>query len=443
MRPRRRVGGSDPDAVVFADRRDAGRQLARRLSGFDGDLVVLGLPRGGVPVAFEVARALARPLDVILVRKLGVPSQPELAMGAIGEHDTRVLNDDVIRMAAVSSAQLGEVERREWAELERRSQRFRAARSRVDLKGRTALIVDDGMATGSTAKAACLVARQHGASRIVLAVPVAPADAASRLVDSVDEFIALETPTPFYGVGRFYRDFGQTSDDEVVSLLVESLQSGTDEPDPDPLSADVIIECGSVDLPGHLEVPAGATGLVIFVHGSGSSRHSPRNQEVARRLREHGLGTLLFDLLTDREATDRDNVFNIELLAERLRAATEWVTTQLGSAALPLGYFGASTGAGVALWAAAEPGAGIAAVVSRGGRPDLARSRLGQVTTPTRLIVGGDDEIVVGVNREALTGLGGNRDLRIVPGATHLFEEPGALEQVAGLAAEWFGLHLI
>ena len=205
---------------MFADRTEAGRQLAARLGRFaDQQAVVLGLPRGGIPVAYEVATALGAPLDVIVVRKLGVPLQPELAMGAIGEDGARVLNDEVLRLAHVTASELAAVEERERAELERRARRFRGARPRVDLTGRTALIVDDGIATGSTARAACQVARAHGASRIVLAAPVAPPDAGRRLADDVDELIVCETPEPFFGVGQFYADFSQTSDDEVVDLL--------------------------------------------------------------------------------------------------------------------------------------------------------------------------------------------------------------------------------
>ena len=168
--------------MPFVDRRDAGRRLAERLMSLRGeDAVVLGLPRGGVPVAFEVARALGAPLDVILVRKLGVPFQPELAMGAIGEGGARVVNDEVLRRAGVTPSELAEVEHREQAELDRRARRYRGGRPPVGLTGRTAVVVDDGIATGSTARAACLVARAQGAARVVLAVPVAPASTVEEL----------------------------------------------------------------------------------------------------------------------------------------------------------------------------------------------------------------------------------------------------------------------
>ena len=211
---------------MFRDRRDAGRQLARALTGFGGpDVVVLGLPRGGVPVAYEVARALDAPLDVIVVRKLGFPGQPEFAMGAIGEDGVRVLDDDTLRAGSVTARQLADVEQRERRELERRSEQFRRVRPRVELTGRTALVVDDGIATGSTARAACLVARAHGAVHVVLAAPVAPSEAIDRLADAADDLVVWATPTPFLAVGRFYVDFTPTTDDEVVRLLEEAAEA--------------------------------------------------------------------------------------------------------------------------------------------------------------------------------------------------------------------------
>lgn len=190
---------------------------------------------------------------------------------------------------------------------------------------------------------------------------------------------------------------------------------------------------------GDLAAPPGAAGLVIFAHGSGSSRLSPRNRQVAERLADAGLATLLFDLLTVDEADDRANVFDIGLLAGRLVEAIDWARARF---ALPIGLFGASTGAAAALTAAALRPDAVAAVVSRGGRPDLAGPVLAEVTAPTLLIVGGNDEPVLGLNRWARDRLGGLSRLEIVPGATHLFEEPGALEAVSDLARDWFADHL-
>jgi alpha-beta hydrolase superfamily lysophospholipase len=205
--------------------------------------------------------------------------------------------------------------------------------------------------------------------------------------------------------------------------------------------AEVSVAVGNHSLSGHLTVPSDAVGVVVFAHGSGSSRHSPRNQFVAEQLRSAGLATLTFDLLTDAEACDRRNVFDIELLAGRLVRATDWVRHHPDVAGLPIALFGASTGAAAALVAASDPSHPVAAVVSRGGRPDLAGDRLGLVTAPTLLIVGGDDTTVLSLNRQAQRSLRCENRLTVVPGATHLFDEPGTLEQAARLAAAWFVEH--
>jgi putative phosphoribosyl transferase len=202
------------------------------------------------------------------------------------------------------------------------------------------------------------------------------------------------------------------------------------------------IPAGRRRLSGILTVPPGAEGVVAFAHGSGSGRFSPRNQFVARALEEGGLATLLLDLLEEEEAEDREKVFDIELLGERLQCAADWLSQEPQTRALRLGYFGASTGAGAALLAAARNPTAVAAVVSRGGRPDLARDYLSAVRAPTLLIVGGDDDVVVQLNEQAFRLLQCRKELVIVPGATHLFQEPGTLEEVARLAREWFGSYL-
>lgn len=193
---------------------------------------------------------------------------------------------------------------------------------------------------------------------------------------------------------------------------------------------------------GILRRPADASGLVIFAHGAGSGRHSPRNNHVAERLGERGLATLLFDLLTEAEAADRANVFDIALLGERLLEALRWVRAEPGLADLPVGLFGASTGAAAALVAAAKAPDDVAAVVSRGGRPDLAGPALAEVRAPTLLIVGSRDAPVIPLNEEAARTLGGETQIEIVEGASHLFEEPGTLDRVVELTADWFTARL-
>ena len=261
----------------FRNRSDAGQRLADRLEHLRGkDAVILGLPRGGVPVAAEVARALAAPLDIILVRKLGVPAQPELGMGAIGESDARVINPDVVRYAQVSEAQMAEVERRERAELQRRAQRFRGGAPHEPLAGRIAVIVDDGIATGSTARAACQVARAMGAARVLLAVPVAPPGADVGMRGDADEVICLEMPARFLAIGEWYEDFAQTSDEEVIALLraarARQAEQGREQPADeaeeqvtgDPAEPG-IAEAGRAEIDGLVDMMPFAAGLGIVL----------------------------------------------------------------------------------------------------------------------------------------------------------------------------------
>jgi putative phosphoribosyl transferase len=428
----------------FRDRVEAGRKLGLALAGLRGeDVVVLGLPRGGVPVAAEVANALDAPLDIIVVRKLGVPFQPEVAMGAIGEGGARVLDRRVVSLARVTDGDLRTVEARERALLDSRLERYRQGKAPMDLKGRTAVIVDDGIATGSTARVACKVARQLGAARVVLAVPVAPERAMDSLPEA-DQFLSLVSPRDFEAVGYYYRDFSPTDDEEVIHLLDSAARrEHIGRPGQVAVGQDVRIAVDGVLINGDLHLPDQCRAVVVFAHGSGSSRHSPRNRYVASVLEEAGLGTLLLDLLTPEEEVDRGNVFDIPLLAQRLSAATRWLKGRDETAACRVGYFGASTGAGAALWAAAEPGAQVDAVVSRGGRPDLAGPRLAAVRAPTLLLVGGADTQVLALNRQAMDLMRAPVHLEVIPGATHLFEEPGTLARVAALATEWFSRHLV
>ena len=437
------VVGPSRDETVFADRKDAGRRLGALLTPLRHEQpVVLALPRGGVPVAAEVARALRAPLDVIVVRKLGLPFQPELGFGAIGEGGARLIDADLVRRVGLTERDIDRVETNERRELIRRVKRYRADRLPIAIEGRTVIIVDDGIATGASARTAIHIARARGARRIILAVPVAPSETVNDLQGDADQVVSLVTPPHFVAVGRWYRDFEQTSDGEVAELLREN-PAGAADPAPElDLGQEVTIPIDGTEVEGLLQVPPGARGIVLFAHGSGSSRLSPRNLGVAGTLHARGLATLLFDLLTPAEASQRQNVFDVGLLGSRLLEASDWTRRQGAVGQLPLGYFGASTGAAAALWAAGSPGNAVRAVVSRGGRPDLAAGRLPLVRCPTLLIVGGADREVLELNRVAADHLCCPCQLAVVPGATHLFDEPGALEEVAGLAGEWFEKYL-
>ena len=419
---------------TFRDRREAGRALAARLAELDlDDPVVVALPRGGVPVGFEVALTLGAPLDVGLVRKLGHPRQPELGIGAIGEDGSVIVDRRALETFGIDDEQIETIAAREAEELDRRRRLYRGDEPAVPVRDRTVIVVDDGIATGVTAAAAARALKAQGAGTVILAVPVCPAGTPERLGIEIDRVVALAAPERFGSVGAWYDDFSQTTDEEVVDLLAAA---GTGAAAAATGEVTIAAADGAL-LGGMLDVPADPIGLVVFAHGSGSSRHSPRNRSVARYLGGRGFATLLFDLLTPAESDDRRLVFDVALLSQRLGDAIGWARGRDGVARLPIACFGASTGAAAALTAAAEPAAGIAAVVSRGGRPDLAGDALGRVTVPVLLIVGGDDTEVLALNQAAAERIPGRCRIAVVPGAGHLFEEGDTLVRAARLAADF------
>ena len=441
----------------FLDRRDAGRQLAAQLSGLaDQDPVVIALPRGGVPVGFEVAQALGAPLDVLAVRKLGAPGNPEFGVGAIAEDGTEVLNAAAVRRVGMTEDILEETIKVEGRELRRRVERYRDGRQPFDVRGRTVIVVDDGLATGVTDLAAVRALRARGAAKIIVAVPVGPRESVALVGGEADGIVCHTIPGDFVGVGRWYQDFSPVSDAEVLALLDELQPSNhLGAPAQAPprerrsvaaahvVTRELLLNIGGVVLAGDLTLPADPAALVIFAHGSGSSRLSPRNREVATAINQAGLATLLFDLLTEDEGRRREPVFDIALLGRRLEGVTRWAIDEPDTRGLPVGYFGASTGAAGALHAAAAVGDAVGAVVSRGGRPDLAADRLPDVTAPTLLLVGGRDAEILELNRRAASMLCCEQRLVVVEGAGHLFTEPGTLERVAELATDWFREHLV
>lgn len=421
--------------MPFRDRHDAGRQLARLAEAYRGaGTIVLGLARGGVPVAFEVAEHLGAPFDIMVARKIGAPHQREFGIGAVAP-GVRLVDPHSVASVGATSEEVEEIARDEEAEMGRRFHAYRGMTTPPDVRGKTVVLVDDGLATGVTARAAVASLRTQHPKRVILAVPVAAASSLRVVEPEFDGVIVVEAPEDLRAVGLWYDSFDQTRDEEVLDLLQRSRHPR------EPATVHIPVGVG-VMLEGDLSVPPNAQGLVVFAHGSGSSRHSPRNKHVAKRLNDAQLGTLLLDLLTPEEeeedARTRALRFDIPLLARRLVAALGWVGTAASTSGLPVGTFGSSTGAAAALIAAAQLPGQVRAVVSRGGRPDLAAAALAHVRAPTLLIVGGADTDVIELNERALVGLSCEASLVLVRGATHLFEEPGALDEVAGLAARWF-----
>jgi putative phosphoribosyl transferase len=402
------------------------------LEGLEGRVVVIGLARGGVEVAAEVAATLRAPLDALAVRKVGHPWHPEYGIGAVAPGGIEYVRAH----DGLTDEEVAEAVRVTALKAEALDARLHAQYAPVVVEGCTCIVVDDGLATGGTMVAAIRWARARRARRVVVAVPVGAETTVKAIEreEDVDSVVCLVTPFDLGAVGLWYEDFHQVSDDAVMALLSEARDRAVDR-------RSTWIAVGDVTLAADLAIPAAPVGWVIFAHGSGSSRRSTRNIAVATELNQAGIATLLFDLLTQDEELDRRNVFDIELLARRLVAATRWLIEDHDTERLPIAFFGASTGAAAALLAAAELTEEVSAVVSRGGRPDLAWATLAEVRAPTLLIVGGADRVVLDFNEVAAAQLTCPHELAVVPGATHLFEEPGALDEVARLASTWFTRH--
>ncbi len=434
--------------AIFRDREEAGKRLAQRLLRFGGKRpLVLGLPRGGVPVAFEVARALDAPLDVAVVRKIGAPGRPELGLGAVGEGGARYIDEGMMTRLGLTHELLAPTIEAAEKEGDRSLRLLRKDRSMRSPEGRTVILVDDGIATGGTMRAAIQVARLQGAREVVVAVPVAGPESLQKLAFEADEIVCAEVSPLLWAVGLAYQEFEQVPVETVRALLLASEKRLGRPPGEIERSREVSIDVDGVTLEGDLTVPAHAAGLVIFVHGSGSSRGSHRNKAVARHLQEAGFATLLFNLLSRDEAgidvLTAEYRYDLDLIARRTVAVVDWTGSQRRIRRLPKACFGASTGAAGAFVAAAERPAQVAAVVSRGGRPDLASGWLPNVRAPCLLLVGERDEAVLAIHSRVIDRIGGRTRLVVVHDAGHLFEEPGAIEEVARRTTDFLRRHLV
>lgn len=414
------------------DRETAGRLLSEVLSKKSWkNTLILALPRGGVPVAWEISKQLNLPWDVLLVKKIGAPEQPEFAIGAVSEDKMPIWNKSSIESLNLPEIKLLNLADKTRKKIIQQTKKWRKQKPALDVKNKNVIVVDDGLATGLTMHAAVEFLQRRGAKSITVAAPVGSKSAVDSLTNNVENIFVLSTPEPFFSVGQWYEDFTQVTDDVVTKLLEQSTHSGLNQ-----LVNGVEIPFKGGSLMGELVVPENTKGIIVFAHGSGSSHKSPRNKQVAKALNQIGFSTLLFDLLTLKESKIRANVFNISLLSERLNLATEWVRKHNNLKSLPVAYFGSSTGAAAALVCASKDKQ-ISTVVSRGGRTDMANDALKKVKCPVLLIVGGNDHQVLQLNKNSQASLS-HAKLVQIPGAGHIFEEPGALDKVIEYACDWF-----
>jgi putative phosphoribosyl transferase len=415
--------------MMFRDRDDAGRQLAEVLKarGFAG-AVVLGIPRGGVPVAAHIARALGGSLGVVVARKVGAPGNPELAVGAVTADGVAWVNEPLARDTGADRAYLDREIAAQAREAQRREDVFDGHR-RPAVRGHPVIIVDDGIATGATALAAARSMRAAGAKPVVLAVPVGPPDTLRKLRSEADEVVCLHEESDFWAIGQFYGDFRPVEDAEVRRIL--------DEFAAEPVTRDARVSRGRVELAVRLMSPGRPAPAVVFVHGLGSSKDSPRNVVIASALVDHGIAAVLFDLSGHGESSS-DPREGIDAYVDDLAAVAEWTLAQPEVDGERLAIAGSSLGAVVALQAARQGRVNPLALVLRA--PPAEPADFVDLRTPSLLLVGAYDSLV-SVARAAAAKCTAV-ELRIIPGASHLFEEPGTLELATEATVSWLSAKL-
>ena len=423
------------ETLLLKDRSDAGTRLARLLMAFRGKRpLVLGTPCGGVAVARAVADQLDGDLDVVLAQALCAPAHGELVIGAVDEQGHVVMADDV-GPEAVSDAYVEQEAARQFQLIRQHRRLYCPHRAASDPRGRLVIVVDDGATPRAALAAALKVVRKRRPARLVCAVPVLSPLDLEAIRREADDVVCLASPASFESIGPFFEHFDPVVDEEVISLLSQR-PGPEDGGGSQQRCAQFVVD--DVTLDGDLQVPPYPRGIVVFAHGAGSSRKSERNRFVASVLQRRGFATLLFDLLDAPGDSAASRRTDIAIQARRLDAVLDGLARDMSIKALPIGLFGAGTGAAAALIVAADR-TDVRAVVARGGRPDLVdRDRLSRLTSPTLLIVAGLNEEVAACNRLALSAMSTHVELVSIPGATHLFKESGALERVATLASEWF-----
>ncbi|MBP2472078.1 putative phosphoribosyl transferase [Crossiella equi] len=423
--------------MAFSDRREAGGRLAERLGHLRGeDVVVLGVPHGGTPVADEVARRIGGVPCAVPVVRIVSPRPPWATLGAVGESGVRVLDGDAIRQAGLDAGQLAAAERVARAELARLREVLRGISSPRDLHGRTAVVVDDGIASGVTARAACQVARARGADRLVFATPVCAPAAAARVAELAEELVYLQAPRWFAEVGQHYRDFRAVTDNELAGFLRRPAVRANG-------VAGERTRTGPLGLPGVLQVPGQPRGLVVLAHASASARPGAWPGHVAGRLNQHRFATLSVDLLTGQNDARQVGAADSHVLALRLAGVLHRLREHEATRGLATGLLGIGLGTAVVLRTAAERGTAVRAIVVGGGRPDLRLSVLDRVQSATLFLVPCLDERGLDRAVRARERIRGESRAELVPDADHDFTTATARGWLARLACSWFSAQLV
>jgi putative phosphoribosyl transferase len=428
----------------FRDRAEAGRRLADRLrAGLARPAVVAAIPRGGVAVAVPIVERLGLPLTVIYARKLTAPVAPELAFGALDEDGEAIIDAETVAMLDLEPADIDRAKARVAAEIKRRMALYRVPPLAHYLPGAHVVLVDDGLATGLTMRAALAYARRHGASQITLAVPCASMQAAERFWREADHFVSLVVDPKFMAVGAYYLDFAPVPDDAVRMMLGQAQQLAPAAGSPRSALRVSFKSLRGHRLAGELLLPdgRGPHPAVAFAHGWGSSKASPRNRAVAEALRTAGIATFLFDFTGHGESEGSQEESTLGQQADDLRAALDVLQSMDDIDARRLGVAGASSGGAAALqFAAGDPR--VRALVLRSANPAGADASAHRIRVPTLLVVGDQDVTIRAANEELLPRLAGVRQLEVVPRGDHLFTDPGALARATEVTVGWMRKHL-
>ena len=430
--------------MVFKDRKEAGRLLAEKLAPIiSRPSVVAAIPRGGVTVALPIVERLKLPLIVVYARKLTAPFAPELAFGALDEDGEAIIDTDTVAALELAPADIEKAKALVWAEIQRRMALYRVPPLRHYLPGASVVLVDDGLATGLTMRAALLYARRHGAREIIVAVPCASLEAAERFRGEADRFVSLVVDENFAAVGEYYVDFSPVGDEEVVTMLSGPQDRATLAASGDPGLLVRFENSRGLALAGRLLVPdsPGPHPVALFAHGRGSGKASPRNLAMAEALLREGFAAFLFDFTGHGESEGKVEESTLLQQADDLRAALDLLERLDEIDSERIGVVGANSGAATALvTAAADPR--IRALVLRSANPEGAEDAAPKVIVPTLLVAGEHDGPIRALNEELVVRLAGPKRMEVVAGGDHLFAEPAALGKVIDLAVRWFNDHL-